>query len=207
MARGSVKVARHSCHQCKSTDPSLHLYTPYTYLTLRLTLSTECMVVYLAHLAMYQLVNKGVTVVVAAGNNNGDAKEISPARCEAAITVGAANIRDARADFSNYGTVVDIFAPGENITSAGIENDTAIRVSNGTSMVRPFAISLISSLGIHGMPSFRPLLMWLDWRRISLLGEAKMSSLPKSRQCSLILGLVASYQTYVSVILTYCLTS
>lgn len=159
-----------------------------TYLTVFLTLSTECMVGHLAHLSMYQLVNKGVTVVVAAGNNNGDAKEISPARCEAAITVGTTNIRDARADFSNYGSVVDIFAPGENITSAGIDNDTASRVSNGTSMVSTSAITLTSSIGVHSMPSIRPLLMWLDWRHISLLGQAKISSLPKSRQCSRTLG-------------------
>ncbi|KAG6863122.1 hypothetical protein C0995_007753, partial [Termitomyces sp. Mi166 len=56
---------------------------------------------------------------VAAGNDNIDAFDISPARADGAITVGASNIADARAWFSNYGSVIDIFAPGENIMSAG----------------------------------------------------------------------------------------
>lgn len=58
------------------------------------------------------LINSGVTTVVAAGNDNVDAIDSSPARVSAAITVGAATIADAKASYSNYGSVVDVWAPG-----------------------------------------------------------------------------------------------
>ena len=57
-------------------------------------------------------ISSGVTYVVAAGNSNGDACQVSPARAANAITVGASDRNDARASFSNYGNCVDIFAPG-----------------------------------------------------------------------------------------------
>ena len=62
--------------------------------------------------AITNLVNAGVTTVVAAGNSNTDAANTSPARVGVAITVGAATIADAKASYSNYGSVVDIWAPG-----------------------------------------------------------------------------------------------
>ena len=67
-----------------------------------------------------QLTAQGIHVTVAAGNNNADAGSFSPARAPSAITVGASTIADARASFSNYGTIVDIFAPGQNVISAWI---------------------------------------------------------------------------------------
>jgi aqualysin 1 len=68
--------------------------------------------------AIANLHNAGVTVVVAAGNSSADACGYSPARAPSAVTVGATTSTDARASFSNWGTCLDIFAPGENITSA-----------------------------------------------------------------------------------------
>ncbi|KAJ2918818.1 hypothetical protein MD484_g1587, partial [Candolleomyces efflorescens] len=59
----------------------------------------------------------GVHVVVAAGNDNADAGNISPARVPSAITVGASNIQDAKASFSNFGGVIDVFAPGQDLTN------------------------------------------------------------------------------------------
>ncbi|KAG6865201.1 Basic amino-acid permease, partial [Termitomyces sp. Mi166 len=56
---------------------------------------------------------------VAAGNDNIDAFDVSPAGADGAITVDASNIADARAWFPNYGSVIDLFAPGQNIISAG----------------------------------------------------------------------------------------
>ncbi|KAJ2928343.1 hypothetical protein H1R20_g8753, partial [Candolleomyces eurysporus] len=75
--------------------------------------------------ATRNLVKNGVHVVVAAGNSNEDAQNTSPAHVEEAITVGASTIEDKRAFFSNYGSVVDVFAPGLNITSAWKDSDTA----------------------------------------------------------------------------------
>lgn len=65
-----------------------------------------------------QLTTAGVHVVVAGGNNGADAGGFSPARVPSAITVGATDITDKRASFSNFGAVVDVFAPGVSITSA-----------------------------------------------------------------------------------------
>jgi len=79
----------------------------------------------------------GVTYVVAAGNNYGDACNYSPARAPSAITVGATNSSDQRSAFSNSGTCLDIFAPGSGITSAWITNDAATNTISGTSMASP----------------------------------------------------------------------
>src|SRR5207302_646813 len=79
----------------------------------------------------------GVTYVVAAGNSSADACAQSPARAPAAITVGASDASDTRASFSNYGTCVDLFAPGVSITSAWNSSDTATNTISGTSMASP----------------------------------------------------------------------
>ena len=63
--------------------------------------------------AVSNLVNfAGIPAVVTAGNDNADALASSPARVDVAITVGASDINDTKASFSNYGAVVDIWAPG-----------------------------------------------------------------------------------------------
>jgi len=74
--------------------------------------------------AVRGLTSSGVHVVVAAGNDDLPANLFSPAREPSACTVGASDIRDARASFSNYGTPVKVFAPGVDITSAWIGSDT-----------------------------------------------------------------------------------
>jgi serine protease len=87
--------------------------------------------------AVQRMVNAGVTVVVAAGNNNASACNYSPARAAAAITVGSTTNTDARSSFSNYGTCLDIFAPGSSITSAWYTSSTATNTISGTSMASP----------------------------------------------------------------------
>jgi subtilisin family serine protease len=79
----------------------------------------------------------GVTYAIAAGNSNANASNSSPARVSEAITVGASTITDARASFSNFGSVVDIFAPGQGILSAWRTSDTATNTISGTSMATP----------------------------------------------------------------------
>ncbi|MFZ9340739.1 MAG: S8 family peptidase, partial [Ilumatobacteraceae bacterium] len=85
--------------------------------------------------AVASLVASGVAVVVAAGNSNVDACTTSPARAAAAITVGSTTTTDARSSFSNFGSCLDIFAPGSNITSTIPGGGTA--VYSGTSMASP----------------------------------------------------------------------
>ena len=81
--------------------------------------------------------NSGVSFAVAAGNSNANACNYSPSRAAAAITVGATTNTDARASFSNYGTCLDIFAPGQNITSDWYTSTTATNTISGTSMASP----------------------------------------------------------------------
>ena len=87
--------------------------------------------------AVNNLHNAGVTIVVAAGNSNTNACNSSPARAANAITVGSTTSTDARSSFSNYGTCVDIFAPGSSITSAWSTSNTATNTISGTSMASP----------------------------------------------------------------------
>lgn len=81
--------------------------------------------------------NAGVTVVVAAGNENQNACNVSPARSTSAITVGSTTSSDSRSSFSNWGTCVNIFAPGSNITSAWHTGSSATNTISGTSMASP----------------------------------------------------------------------
>ncbi len=87
--------------------------------------------------AVRRAVASGVTFVVAAGNENADACTRSPARTPEAITVGATSNNDVRASFSNWGSCVDVFAPGNQILSAWPTDDASTRVLSGTSMASP----------------------------------------------------------------------
>ena len=87
--------------------------------------------------AVQRMINRGVTVVVAAGNSNADACGFSPASAPAAITVGSTDNNDRRSSFSNFGSCLDVFAPGRNITSAWYTSNTASATISGTSMAAP----------------------------------------------------------------------
>ena len=85
-----------------------------------------------------------VTYVVAAGNANSDAADYSPAGVSEAITVGATNRSDSRAEFSNYGSTLDLFAPGVSIPSAQIGGDLMIATASGTSMAAPHVSGVVA---------------------------------------------------------------
>jgi subtilisin family serine protease len=87
--------------------------------------------------AVRRSISAGVTYAIAAGNSNANASSYSPARVTEAITVGATTSTDARASYSNYGSVVDIFAPGSSITSSWSTGDSATNTISGTSMATP----------------------------------------------------------------------
>ncbi|MFF2521126.1 S8 family peptidase [Streptomyces liangshanensis] len=87
--------------------------------------------------AVRNSIASGVTWAVAAGNANVPATNSSPARVPTALTVGATTSTDARASYSNYGSAVDIFAPGSAITAGWNSSDTATYTGNGTSFAAP----------------------------------------------------------------------
>ncbi|KAM0347273.1 hypothetical protein ACHAPU_004791 [Fusarium lateritium] len=94
------------------------------------------------NLAVDSAYRSGVLTVVAAGNDNTDAKDSSPASAPNAITVGAIDIQNRRASFSNFGPLVDVFAPGVDITSTWIGSNTTTRTISGTSMACPHVAGL-----------------------------------------------------------------
>jgi len=97
---------------------------------------------------------QGLTFVVAAGNDGKDARNYSPASSPNAITVGATQQGDGRASYSNYGSVVDVFAPGSQIVSTWYTSDSAVHTLSGTSMASPhvagLAAYLIAEEGLSG---------------------------------------------------------
>ncbi|WP_258006649.1 Ig-like domain-containing protein [Arthrobacter sp. AFG20] len=87
--------------------------------------------------AVQGIIDDGVTAVVAAGNSAVDACNSSPARVAGALTVAASDSADKQAGFSNYGSCVDLYAPGVGIKSASSSSTTATALMSGTSMASP----------------------------------------------------------------------
>ena len=105
--------------------------------------------------AVEAAVENGAHVVVAAGNEDTDACTRSPASAPSAITVGATDFINIRASFSNYGTCVDIFAPGEDINSASYSCDSCTTRKSGTSMACPLTSGVAATL-LQASPLLTP---------------------------------------------------
>lgn len=106
-------------------------------------------------IALQALIDRGVTVVVAAGNSAENACTYSPAAFGPALTIGAVRHTNQRSSYSNYGSCVDLFAPAGDITAAWYTSDTATHLASGTSMASPHVAGAAALyLGLH--PHARP---------------------------------------------------
>jgi subtilisin family serine protease len=105
--------------------------------------------------AVANSISSGVTYAIAAGNSSANAANYSPARVSTAITVGATTSSDAKASYSNYGSTVDIFAPGSSIIAGYNTSDTATATLSGTSMATPH-VAGAAAIYLAGHPSATP---------------------------------------------------
>jgi subtilisin family serine protease len=112
--------------------------------------------------AVNRLSNAGVFVAVAAGNDNVDACNVSPARASTVTTVASSTSSDAKSSFSNWGSCVELYAPGSSITSAWYTGDTATNTISGTSMASPH-VAGVGALykATYGDASYSTIRTWL----------------------------------------------
>ena len=122
--------------------------------------------------AIAAAVQAGVHTCVAAGNDDQDACQSSPASAGgengAAITVGAIDMNTERASFSNYGDCVDVYAPGENVISAWIGGPDMVNVLSGTSMATPHVTGIVAYAMVNQTLANDPGLM-KEWVRMTAL--------------------------------------
>jgi subtilisin family serine protease len=105
--------------------------------------------------ACKNVINDGIVLCVAAGNSSVDAINTSPAHVTEAITVGATTSSDALASYSNFGSVVDILAPGSSIKSSWYGSNTAVNTISGTSMATPH-VTGAAALYLEANPGSTP---------------------------------------------------
>lgn len=105
--------------------------------------------------AVSKAISRGIVFVAAAGNSSDDSCRYSPASVPEAITVAAADRNDTSANFSSFGSCVDLYAPGVSILSAGISNNSSSATMSGTSMASPHTAGVVALL-LGKTPNAKP---------------------------------------------------
>ncbi|XP_071484603.1 aqualysin-1-like [Diadema antillarum] len=125
----------------------------------------------------------GIVVVVAAGNDDANACNYSPASATEAITVGATDKTDTRSYFSNYGNCVDLFAPGSSIVSLRHSNNSGTRTMSGTSMACPHVSGIAAVMLGMGLSAEQVYSQIVDNATPGLVGDCKVTSPNKLAYC------------------------
>jgi subtilisin family serine protease len=129
--------------------------------------------------AINNLASAGVFVAVAAGNSNQNACNYSPASAANATTVAASDRNDTRASFSNYGSCVDLYAPGVSITSAWHSSNTATNTISGTSMASPHVAGVAALYkASNGDASYSTIRSWLNSNASANVIRSNVSGTP-----------------------------
>ena len=137
--------------------------------------------------AITNSIASGVTYAIAAGNSGANACNYSPARVPNALTAGATESADGRAGYSNFGTCVDMFAPGSSVLSLSITDDNAIRYMSGTSMASP-AIAGVAALYLETNRTASPAIVAQAIRSTATAGVVTNDTLSPNLLLNSLLG-------------------